>query len=675
MIFKEFYKLMQEHINSMLREKFLFVTEAGKDLMWETYLSSFPAGTNEIFRERREFDCNCCKRFIRAFGNVVIIKDNKLISIWDFTTDDEVYQPVINAMSELVKVPVTDVFVTKEAVFGTEKNVESLTFLTWHHFYIKIPKTFVDSSPKTVGTVMSLLRSVKQVLKRSLEELTQESVEIVLDLIAQDSLYKGLEVEEKLKTFLSLKIAYSKLPEEEKENFCWINSVILGGAIGKIRNHAIGVLLIDLSEDMELDRAVKRYESEIVPPENYKRPTSYYPPKMVDQAYGKLVAMGLENSIERRYATIRDVGINDVLFANKEAQRGMVGDVFSELKKEASSINPKKFEKVEEVGIVTFIKDILPSVRTIEMLLENRHTPNLVSVIAQKNDGKSLFKWNNGLTWAYEGNLTDSSMKQRVKAAGGKVDGVLRFSIQWNEKADNNNDFDAHCLEPNKNEIYYPNKKRIHPSSGMLDVDIITPGSKVAVENITWTDIRKMQEGIYHFFVNCYTHRGGTSGFSAEIEYNGEIYSYEYRKDIPHLRKVTVAKLSFSREHGIKFITSLDSTTSSKKVWGLDTNQFHPVSVCMLSPNYWEEQGGIGNKHFFFILGGCLNKSQPNGFFNEFLKEEFTEYRKVFAPLGQKMRVEPSDNQLSGLGFSSTKRNSVICKLTGSFTRVVKLVF
>ena len=95
----------------------------------------------------------------------------------------------------------------------------------------------------------------------------------------------------------------------------------------------------------------------------------------------------------------------------------------------------------------------------------------------------------------------------------------------------------------------------------------------------------------------------------------------------------------------------------------------------MFSPNYWDEQSGIGNKHYFFLMNNCINEDQPNGFFNEFLREEFMKYKRVFEALGSKMRVDYSNNQLSGLGFNSTTRNSLIVKGEGRFTRMVKVLF
>lgn len=677
MNFIDFKERFQKHVNNIIKNQdLLFVTDIDKDILWNKYLNNFPTGTNKIFRERREFDCSCCRHFIKSFGNIVVIKNNKLISIWDFETNDTTFQPVINALSKYVKSHnINSIFITRETKFGTNFNFEQMkdkSIHKWDHFYIELPKKFIDTSHETTNTIASKINSIKHVFKRSLEEISKDAIKTILDLIAQKSLYKGDEWKDILNEFLKLYIEYHKLPEKEQDNYCWAKSIMAGGAIGKIRNHSIGVLLTDISNGIYLNKAVKKYEKIVAPP-NYKRPKAIFTKRMIKEAQKTITDLGYLDSLNRRYATIDDITINNILYANRNSKKILSGDIFSELRSEAKS-NIKKFDKIEEIQIKTFIKDILPNVQNMQIYLENKHSSNLVSLISPENkDSNILFKWNNNFSWAYNGNITDS-MKERVKSMGGNVNGVLRFSIQWNENFDNQNDFDAHCMEPEKNHIYYKNKRRKHNSSGMLDVDIINPENRIACENIIYTDLNAMPYGIYEFFVHVYSYRNGKNGFLSEIEFDDKIYQFEYRKDVKSGEKILVAQVEHTKK-GLEIIKSIPTSLSSKQIWGLSTNNFHDVSILMYSPNYWDNQHGIGNKHYFFILNNCVNDTSPNGFFNEFLKEDMMKHKRVFEALGSKMKVKDSDNQLSGLGFSSTKRNSVICKLEGNFNRTIKLTF
>ena len=79
----------------------------------------------------------------------------------------------------------------------------------------------------------------------------------------------------------------------------------------------------------------------------------------------------------------------------------------------------------EEIGIDKFIRDVLPTATGLELFMENRFSKNMMSLIApQDKSAPSMFKWANGFSWAYTGNMADSDIRENVKAAGGKVDGV-----------------------------------------------------------------------------------------------------------------------------------------------------------------------------------------------------------------------------------------------------------
>jgi hypothetical protein len=94
----------------------------------------------------------------------------------------------------------------------------------------------------------------------------------------------------------------------------------------------------------------------------------------------------------------------------------------------------------------------------------------------------------------------------------------------------------------------------------------------------------------------------------------------------------------------------------------------------MLSPNFWESPG-IGNKHYFFMLDGCESDEPVRCFFNEYLKESLSPHRKVFELAGSKMMAPSTPGQLSGLGFSSTKRAQILCRVSGKFNRLLKVNF
>lgn len=676
--FEKIQKIIKKQFDDMSESSdFLYTLNLEKNELWEVYLNNFPEGKNEIFRERRVHDCSTCRHFFNSFGDVVVIKDNKIVSIWDVDIVDDEYSQPIKTVSDYIKgKSIKDVYLSKFSTIGTKENFEDNngTIQKWTHYYVTLPNKFVNNSNKSIDTILGDYRSIKDVFKRSLEELSQESVLTVLELIAQGSLYRGEEWKNQLVEFNKYQKEYEKLSNSEKDTFVW-NKLSVGIVIGKIRNRSIGTLLINITEGMDLDLAVKKYES-IVAPTNYKRPKPIYSKKMLEDAKKKIEELGFMDSLQRRHSIIEDISINNVLFSNKDNVKKMqTDDVFEEMEQDIP-INPKSFNKIEEIGIDDFIKNVLPITKNIEVLLEGKHTPNMVSLIApKKQDSKTMFKWDNNFSWVYSGNIADSDMKRNVKNAGGKVDGVLRFSIQWNdENIYNESDYDAHCLEPNGNLIFYQRKDN-RSTTGRLDVDIVNPTQSIsAVENITWSDKSKMQKGTYKFYVHNYSHRSGDSGFRAEIEFNGQLYKFEYNKELRQDEKVQVAEVTFDGENfTIKEL--LKSEMSSKKVWNLKTNQFVPVSIMMYSPNYWNEQKGIGNKHFFFMLKDCINEETPNGFFNEYLNNELNENRKVFEALGSKMKVDTIDNQLSGIGFSSTQRNQVIVKVEGQTKRVLKVNF
>lgn len=659
----------------------LFRVEVSKDEIWEHYLSAFPPGTNGKFRERTHHDCSCCKQFIRAVGNVVAIVDYEIVTVWDVVVKQEpAYTEVAKKMANLIRSRVVnDAFLHYEAHAGTDRNFEQLTEgqITWNHYYVNISKQFVEKGAD-IPSKLSLIRSTHDVFARGLNEITLEALDTVLELAGQNSIYRGEEFKFQVGEFRKLKVEYSQLgSESKKEAYAWVTASQHPHAVTNIRNTAIGTLLNDLSADVDLEEAVKKFEGSVMAPANYKRPTALVSKAQIEKAKQTLQELGLLSALDRRFATVDDITINNVLFRDRTVKSAM-GDVFDELSA-STPTKVKTLDKVEEVPIERFMLEILPRAQSLEVLFENKHVNNLVSLIAPTDPtaGK-LFRWDNRFSWSYVGNMADS-IKERVKKAGGSVTGDLCCRLAWDYK----DDLDFHMKEPGGHEIFYANRSVTSPNGGRLDVDAngCSGMMEEPVENIFYANKDKMREGLYKLWVHNYYRRESSNekrGFTVELEFGGQTYTVNYDKVVRQGEKIEVATIQFSKKEGFSIRESLPSSTTSRTVWNLPTQQFHKVSIIMLSPNYWDMDASrwpSGNKHYFFMLEGCKNDGTARGFFNEFLSNELTEHRRVLEMVGGKMKVADSQDQLSGLGFSSTKKETLVVRVKGSFSRQVKIVF
>ena len=649
-MFIDLKKQVRDNFEKLSRNN-LFYVDIDRDEVFQKYLNGFEEET------KQSHNCNSCKSFLRQYAGVVAIIDNKRVSIWDNIVAEPEYQKSVdNLASYIHSLPITNVFLNEFAKCGTDSNLDKVKGVKWNHFYFELPSKFVNNTD--IDEVRGRKRTNKETLMRSLDELTIDATETILDLIAQNSLYRGKEFESGLIAFLSLQKEY-KLTDN-KENFCWFKSTQMSGNSCNVRGTSIGTLLVDLSEGkMDFDGAVAKFEK-MVAPSNYKRPTALVTPKMVEQAKEKLTELGLLNSLERRYANETDLSIEDILYTDKSSS---LIDVFGEIAKD-SLVNPKTFSKVEEVTIEDFISKILPKSKSIEVLVENSHLPNFVSLLTScEKETPSLFKWDNNFSWSYTGGITDS-IKERVKQAGGKVDGELRISLSWF----NHDDLDLHVVQPNGSLIYYGDKQN------KLDLDMNAGSGKTnePVENIIFSS--NPLEGKYIVKVNNFQNRvSHNKGYAVQIECRGQVYDFEFSKSPNDRATDVVVEFYYSKTNGVSFAYEVKSQVVSKDKWGIKTNQFVKVKKFMLSPNHWSS--ATGNKHYMFFLENCISDETARPFFNEFLKNEFDENRKVFEIMGSKIKVEQTKNQLSGIAFSETQKNNLLVRVDGNFKRVLNIKF
>lgn len=674
--FPVFAKLVAASFQDMARTPHVFVAGVDGDALYERYLKAFPPGTNEIFKKNTEHECSCCKQFIRRAGSIITLDEGGVRTVWDRAAAEapHPYDAVAAELRDAVRAAdITDLYrvSAKEGSFGAAQtralDKESGQAITWNHFHTgSIPKHLQAASP---DAVRGDYRTTVQVFERGLVELKPEAVETVIALVEANNLYRGEEHRAALQQFQVAQRAFlSKKEGGERSAFAWANA---HGPASRFRNTVIGTLVQDLSEDRDVEVAVASFEQKVAP-QNYKRTSAVITPGMVKKAMETIAKLGLEPALERRFAVIGDISVNDVKWVDGAARPRMRGGLGDALMQHAEAANPKSAgddeKRAEEIGLDDFVARVLPETTSMELFFRGQHLGNLMSLTAPVHaEPKQLFRWSNDFAWSYAGNVADS-IAERVKKQGGKVEGAsLRVSLSWF----NFDDLDLHVHEPQgrglgglRDHIFFGNKRGW--TGGELDVDMNAggPRSREAVENVVW--MQRVPNGVYRVVVNNFAKRESVDvGFVVEVESGGRLSHFSYNKTVRDKQDVHVVTLHV-KDGAVERVETGDpgiaASNISQTKWGLTTEQYVKVNAVTLSPNYWNGSA-VGNKHTFFVLDGARCDEPMRGIYNEFLHPRLESHRKVFEVIGDKTKCQPADGQLSGLGFSSTKRDAFVVRV------------
>lgn len=218
-------KKLQEQFDKMCATGKLFRSKVSGQELWDIYISSFKKEDNPVFRDPNStlHNCNLCKNFIRRYGNIIAVNENyELMSIFDISSSGE-YDNSMKKMSEKVlSSPIAEVFFetfdelnslpyelcnksNQRFKLGVDKNVKRYTkeeaekygvvkpneIRTFHHFTLFLPKRFVNMTGDSVEKIRGDFRDAKNVFQRALIEISLDTLNLVRDLINQNSLLNG----------------------------------------------------------------------------------------------------------------------------------------------------------------------------------------------------------------------------------------------------------------------------------------------------------------------------------------------------------------------------------------------------------------------------------------------------------------------------------------------------
>lgn len=272
----------------------LFTVDAGD--LFSAYLIGLADDQRQIH------NCNCCRRFIQAFGNVVTIDTDGITSpaFWTLADVPEMYQESMRTMFRMVSNgKVTGVFLSADKAYG--KPTEG----GWSHF-AAVPARVHSDPLATPFQAVAAKRESFLTLSRGISEFKPDIVAQSVTLLESEALYRSEKLLGSARFLAGLHESINILKGPRRDNVIWSAVAIAPVGFCTPRSSMVGTLLEDLAAGMPFDDVKRRFK-EKMDPLKYQRPQAPASAGNIRTAERLVETLGLAPSLERRHARLDDI--------------------------------------------------------------------------------------------------------------------------------------------------------------------------------------------------------------------------------------------------------------------------------------------------------------------------------------------------------------------------------
>lgn len=380
----------------------IFVTGVKKGVLFNAFLSGLK---ND--KERQEYNCACCREFVRRYGHLAVIGDDGLPKslLWNEDNVNPRFAKSFRAMRELVEADTfTRVFQSDNTFFGQSERGGYAHM----SFDLGIVPNRTHNSHKSANQASMISAWEFRHLSDYVEKISKKSLIELITLFENDA---------RLKAYPSFKNRLIKI-RQIRDNYdshrnvraryaaIWYAVAMDTPDIIFFKNTVLGELLkeFELSETVHATRTAECKRLAIIDfmkntrQEVYMRPTE--PPKQgtVAQAEKIVERLGIQPSFERRQVTIDDLSNfswkPEVATTTQTEKTGFFKDI--QTKDSQSTKSQKPRINGGTMTYVKFVRDVLPKAKSIKLIAPRRASKNWTALLtAVHPEAPPIFKWDN----------------------------------------------------------------------------------------------------------------------------------------------------------------------------------------------------------------------------------------------------------------------------------------